>query len=171
MPRLSAPSPSRPLLLALGLLALSGASGCSSKKIATVPADEAQRLLLDRNWLDRVPQTPRERLHVFRFVPSMGGGVYQDRTLFAGTFELFSFEHDGQRIRFHLHHTGEEASAPYTIERLPGDNPLDLHLHIVDSPRGPHDYYSLRGMQARSPGPTQAADLDAELRSLFTKSR
>lgn len=176
MPRLSAPPPSRSLLLArslgllaLGLLALG--SGCSSKKLANVPADEAQRLLLDRNWLDRVPESARDRLHVFRFVPSMGGGVYQDRTLFAGTFELFSFEQDGQRIRFHLHHTGEEVSAPYTIERLPGDSPLDLHLHIVDSPRGPHDYYSLRGMQARSPGPGQAAELDAELRSLLPSSR
>lgn len=173
MPRLSAPSSSRSILLALslGLMALSSGSGCSSKKLAAVPTDEAQRLLLDRNWLDRVPETARDRLHVFRFVPSMGGGVYQDRTLFAGTFELFSFEHDGQRIRFHLHHTGEEASARYTIERMPGDSPLELHLHIVDSPRGPHDYYSIRGMQARGPGQTQAADLDTELQSIFSKSR
>lgn len=172
MPRLSAPSPCRSIVLSLslGLLALSGSAGCSGKKLAAVPADEAQRLLLDRNWLDRVPETARDRLHVFRFVPSMGGGVYQDRTLFAGTFELFSFEHDAQRIRFHLHHTGEEASARYTIERLPGDSPLDLHLHIEDSPRGPHDYYSLRGMQARSPGQNQTADLDAELRAIFAKA-
>jgi hypothetical protein len=170
MPRLSPLFLSMSLSLCAGLAAL---SGCSKARPAAVPTDEAQRLLLDRNWLDRVPQTPRDRLHVFRFVPAMGGGVYQDRTLFAGTFELFSFDHDGERIRFHLHHTGEEASARYTIERMAGDGPYDLHLHITDSPRGPHDYYSLRGMQARTAARSAAGsdELEAELRSLFASPR
>lgn len=122
-------------------------AGCRGKPAAaSLPAEEARQLLLDRNWLDRAPETAHDRLHVFRFVPSMGGGVYQDRTLFAGQFELFTFDHDGQTIRFHLHHTGEERSAAYTIDRLPADSSLELHLHIEDSPRGPADYYSLRGM-------------------------
>ena len=132
-------------------LAAVGAAGCRSKPTATaVPAEEARRLLLDRNWLDRLPQTPHDRLHVFRFVPAMGGGVYQDRTLFAGSFELFTFDHDGETVHFHLHHTGEERTAGYTIERLPlgGDDTLELHLHIKDTPRGPADYYSIRGMQS-----------------------
>ena len=96
----------------------------------------------------------------------MGGGVYQDRTLYAGTFELFTFDHDGERIRFHLHHTGQEASAGYTIDRMLGDGPLELHLHIADSPRGPHDYYSIRGMQARS-----EAELETSLRSLLSSAK
>ena len=126
-------------------------AGCRSKPpAATLPTAEASRLLLDRNWLDRVPESAHDRLHVFRFVPSMGGGVYQDRTLFAGQFELFTFDHDGQTIRFHLHHTGEERSAAYTIDRLPDDGSLELHLHIEDSPRGPTEYYRLRGMHSAS---------------------
>ncbi|MFO0574431.1 MAG: hypothetical protein U1A78_10550 [Polyangia bacterium] len=154
----------RSALLGLGLVAVL-AAGCSGKaKTAALPPEEAQRLLLDRNWLDRLPESPSDRLHVFRFVPSMGGGVYQDRTLYAGTFELFTFEHDGQHIRFHLHHTGQEASAGYTIDRLAGDGPLELHLHIADSPRGPQDYYSIRGMQAAG-----EAALESGLRSLFQK--
>ena len=39
-----------------------------------------------------MPETERDQLHVYRFVPSMGGGVFQDRTIFKGTFELFKFE-------------------------------------------------------------------------------
>src|SRR4051812_45875335 len=74
-------------------------AGCRNKPAATlVPADQARSLLLDRNWLDRLPETARDRLQVFRFVPSMGGGVFQDRTLYAGQFELFNFEHDGATI-------------------------------------------------------------------------
>jgi hypothetical protein len=147
-------------------LALLG-SGCHSRPSATaVPGEEAHKLLLDRNWIDRLPESSRDRLHVFRFVPSMGGGVYQDRTLYAGLFELFSFDHDGEAIRFHLHHTGELRSAGYTIERLPAgdDSPFELHLYIPQSPRGPKNYYSLRNTHA-----TGDSALEAELRNLFTQ--
>lgn len=149
--------------------ALGGAAGCRGKSTtATVPAEEARRLLLDRNWLDRLPQTPQDRLHVFRFVPAMGGGVYQDRTLFAGSFELFTFDHDGETLHFHLHHTGEEHTAGYTIERLPvgNDNPLELHLHINDTPRGPADYYSIRGMQVAA----SETDLEQSLQKLWPQT-
>jgi hypothetical protein len=154
--------------VSLVCLATLGGAGCHSKPAATtVPGEEARRLLLDRNWLDRLPETARDRLQVFRFVPAMGGGVYQDRTLYAGQFELFNFEHDGETIRFYLRHTGEERSAPYAIERLPAgdENPYDLHLHIKDSPRGPQDYYSIRGMQSSA----VEKDLEAGLRSLWKK--
>ena len=70
------------LCIAISLAAALAA--CSSKKAAAVDDGEARRLLLDRNWIDRMPQTERDRLHVYRFVPSMGGGVFQDRTAAAG---------------------------------------------------------------------------------------
>src|SRR4051812_40875021 len=77
----------------LSMLALTAAlAACSSSKPSKqVSADEAKNLLIDRNWLDTYPQTERDKLHVYRFVPNMGGGVFQDRTLFKGVFELFSF--------------------------------------------------------------------------------
>ena len=65
-----------PLLACSTLLATSLPSGChSSKNERALPPPEARRLLIDRNWIDRVPQSATDRLHVFRFVPSMGGGV------------------------------------------------------------------------------------------------
>ena len=157
---------SKAVTLSLFCLAALGDAGCRGKPAATaVPTEEARRLLLDRNWLDRLPATPRDRLQVFRFVPSMGGGVYQDRTLYAGHFELFNFEQDGETIHFHLHHTGEERAAHYTIERLPAgdENPFDLHLQISGSPRGPQDYFSIRGMQSSAAEKT----LEEELRHLW----
>lgn len=142
-------------------------AGCHGKPRATaLPPEDAQKLLLDRNWLDRLPETAHDRLHVFRFVPSMGGGVYQDRTLFAGQFELFNFDHDGQTIHFHLRHTGEERSAAYTIDQVPEDSALELHLHLADSPRGPSDYYSPRGMH----GAGSDKDLEPALQKLWSKA-
>ena len=137
-----------------------------AKRPHALPPPEARRLLLDRNWLDRLPQTPQERLHVFRFVPSMGGGVFQDRTLYAGHFELFHFDQDGRTLHFKLPHTGEDLRTPFFIEplHLPDeDTPFELHLHIEGSPRGPSDYYSLRG--------ERSTDLDGSLDRALSQQR
>jgi hypothetical protein len=140
-------------LVALVLLA----TACARPSTRALPPDEAKQLLVDRSWVDRLPQRVDDKLHVFRFTPAMGGGVYQDRTIFAGTFELFVFEQDGQRIRFNLLHTGEKKVCPFVIEPLdpPGREGVDLKLTIEGSPRGSSStYYSWR----KNP-----ADLDAVL--------
>jgi len=135
-------------LTLLSLLALAALAACSSSPPSgtkAVPADEAGRLLLDRNWIDRMPETERDRLHVYRFVPSMGGGVFQDRTLFKGTFELFSFTVDGEQLRFVLHETRQDVTSRFTIEPISGPAPFDLKLTIPDDPRGPKVYFGMRG--------------------------
>jgi hypothetical protein len=120
-------------------------AACSSSSHGTqVQGDEARKLLLDRNWIDRMPQTERERLHVYRFVPSMGGGVYQDRTLFKGTFELFMFETTADEIRFVLPETHQKVTSHYRIDAIDGPAPFDLKLTIDADPRGPHTYYGVR---------------------------
>lgn len=116
-------------------------SGTSSKAVST---DDAKQLLIDRNWIDRMPQTDRDKLYVYRFVPSMGGGVYQDRTIFKGTFELFQFEATGDEIRFNLLETKDKVTSAYKIEEVSGPEPFDLRLTIFDDPRGPKTYYGMR---------------------------
>src|SRR6188768_1892202 len=117
----------RTIALALVLAACS-----SSHHDKTITGDEARKVLLDRNWLDRMPETDRDRLHVYRFVPSMGGGVFQDRTLFKGTFELFMFEVDGDKIVFDLHETKQDVTSGFTIEPVSGPGTFDLKLTIPD---------------------------------------
>ncbi len=150
--------------LALSLL-LAVAAGCHDTASSRIlPPEEAQQVLLDRNWLDRMPQSESDRLHVFRFVPKMGGGVYQDRTLFAGQFELFTFQRSGEEIHFDLPHTGDKKVVRYRIESLEGGevkDGLDLKLTLDGSPRGPSVYY---GMKRES-----GADLDGSLRALLTR--
>jgi len=129
------------ILLALTLSLAACSSGSTTQAL---PADEARSLLIDRNWLDRMPETDRDRLHVFRFVPKMGGGVYQDRTLYKGTFELFKFRATGDEIRFDLPETKTKITSAYTIEQVTGPEPFDLRLTIFESPRGPKTYYSVK---------------------------
>lgn len=129
-------------LVAAALAACSSSS--SSSPSSKLPDDEAKRLLIDRNWMDRMPETDRDHLFVYRFVPSMGGGVFQDRTLYKGTFELFQFEATGDQIRFDLLETKTKVISPYTIEAVDGPAPFDLKLTISDDPRGPKVYFGMR---------------------------
>jgi hypothetical protein len=126
------------------LIALATAACSSSKKTDIVGDGEARKLLLDRNWIDRMPETHQDRLHVYRFVPSMGGGVYQDRTLFKGTFELFTFETAGDEIRFNLPETHQKVVSKFRIENVDGPKPFDLKLTVEADPRGPQVYYGMR---------------------------
>ena len=132
------------------------AAACSQRTTRAVPPEQARKLLLERNWLDRVPQKVDDKLHVYRFVPSMGGGVFQDRTIFFGTFELFTFEADGRQIRFNLLHTGDQKVSAYQIEELatPGPDGVDLRLTVADDPRGSKRYYGWRN---------EGRDLDGHL--------
>ena len=107
-------------------------------------AQDHSKLLIDRNWIDRMPKTERDKLHVYRFVPSMGGGVFQDRTLYKGVFELFHFSAKGDELHFVLPETHEDIVSKYRIESVDGPEPFDLKLTIEADPRGPSVYYGMR---------------------------
>ena len=130
----------RILLISLALAASAG----SSHRARTLDRDDAAKLLLDRNWIDVMPHSKTDRLHVFRFVPKMGGGVFQDRTIFKGTFELFKFTADGDHIDFKFPEDGTRVRSQYTIEDVDGPEPFDLKLTISSTPRGPGVYYGMR---------------------------
>lgn len=119
-------------------------AACSpAAKSRDVDDAEARKLLLDRNWIERMPETERDHFHVYRFVPSMGGGVFQDRTVFKGQFELFQFSTDGATIDYHFPHDGLRRRVRYTIEHVDGPEPFDLKLTIQGDPRGPGTYWGM----------------------------
>jgi len=128
------------------MLLVAALAACSSshKSSRIVDDAEARKLLLDRNWIDRMPETERDKLHVYRFVPTMGGGVYQDRTLYKGTFELFRFTTAGDEIRFDLPETHQDVTSKFHIETVDGPAPFDLKLVIPADPRGPQVYWGIR---------------------------
>ena len=115
-------------------------SACGSSDDA-VPAHEARSELVDRNWIDVWPESAQEQRHVYRFTPSMGGGVFQDRTLFEGRFELFTFEATGETISYTFPARDETHETEYRIERVDGPAPFTRRLVLDDDPRGPGTYY------------------------------
>ena len=133
-----------------GTVAVSGCGRHDASASHAFDSDEAAKLLIDRNWIDRMPENHRDRLHVFRFVPSMGGGVYQDRTLFKGTFELFVYKVQGDAINMTLPETHERVTTRFTIEPVTGPAPFDLKLTLFSVPRGPQVLYGIRAETDRT---------------------
>jgi hypothetical protein len=128
------------LLFALAVTALSAACGRETRS-AALPPDEAAKVLINRNWLDRWPTSETERLHVYRFTPSMGGGVFQDRTLFAGHFELFTYQVEGHHLTIQWPNSKEENRMLFRVDRVSGPEPFDLRLELSTPSRGPRTYY------------------------------
>jgi hypothetical protein len=129
-----------PVLLAAVLAA--ACSGERSPAERWLPPDQAAELLENRNWMDSWPTGESDRLHVYRFTPSMGGGVFQDRTLFAGHFELFTYEVDGEHLTIQWPHSKEEDRMVFRIQRADGPAPFDLRLELSGSSRGPRRYFA-----------------------------
>jgi hypothetical protein len=136
--------------LAALVAVVAACSSGSTSQSRIVDDGEARKLLLDRNWITDMPQTERDHFHVYRFVPSMGGGVFQDRTIFKGTFELFKFETAADEIRFDLLETHDKVVSKFRIEEVKGPKPFDLRLTIEADPRGPQVYYGMRSETDRS---------------------
>jgi hypothetical protein len=132
--------------------------------VAACSKTPTREVLIDRNWLDHMPAGEYEQMYVYRFVPSMGGGVFQDRTLFKGTFELFQFEATNDEIRFNLLHTNTKVTSHYTIEEVDGPKPFDIKLTIDRDPRGPRVYYGWR-----SENESDGTKLDQQLAAAATK--
>lgn len=131
-------------LLFAAVVSLAACSSHAKSDAVRVSDRDAAQLLIDRNWLDVMPTSKHDRLHVYRFVPQMGGGVFQDRTLFKGTFELFKFRVAGDHIQFDLPETEQLVDSPFQIETVSGPAPFDLKLTIKDDPRGAHEYFGIR---------------------------
>ena len=126
----------------VGAVLLVALVGCSHKS-HSIAKDEARKLLIDRNWIDKWPTSRTDKLHVFRFVPQMGGGVFQDRTIYKGQFELFQFMVDGDQIQFDLPEKNERVISKFRIDKVDGPHPFDLKLTVENDPRGPHEYYGI----------------------------
>ena len=132
------------------------AGACSRPATNALPPKEAKELLVNRSWVDRLPQRSDDKLHVFRFTPSMGGGVYQDRTLFAGQFELFTFEQDGSRIRTSPSPSCSTRTFPSPDGTSPRRRPTAATSAAPSSPRSASRKYARSGPAAGQPLRTPA---------------
>lgn len=118
-------------------------AACSRDHAATrggLPPDEATALLAKRVWLDKEPRGPRDVFHLLIFDREHAMGVYQDRTIWKGTFEAFKYEAQKGQLDMVLPGSGKRVKTAFTVERARrGD--ADVKLTLERAPAGPTVYY------------------------------
>ncbi|HVV81602.1 MAG TPA: hypothetical protein VHE35_00940 [Kofleriaceae bacterium] len=141
-------------LVAVAVAFAASATAChrEAPSSATLSARDAGRVLIDRNWMDRWPEHKDDRLRLYRFTPSMGGGVYQDRKVFKGQFELFQYRAGDGTIDFTFPDSDEHVRSSFLVERVK-QPPFDLKLVIAHDPRGPGVYYARSDMRGAALDP------------------
>lgn len=118
--------------------------------------DESAELLENRIWVDIWPEKATDKFHLYQFIPELNhSGVYQDRTLFAGDFELFLYEvgeQDGRaQVTITWPHSNQRVRLPFRITRVDGPKPFDLKLVLEGNDRGPVVLYGMSGKEQAVP--------------------
>jgi hypothetical protein len=153
-PAYAAPMRIAPLLAVAALAApLSTACKHDASRPPSVAKDEAATLLHRRIWLDHEPKSGDERFHVLVFDKGKSG-IYQDRSVWKGSFELFRYETDHGRLTFKLPGSKKVVKTAFRIERARRGE-ADVHLVIDEPADGPKEYWGYK-MERR------AADADSD---------
>lgn len=117
-----------------------GACSRDASHRGALPPDEATALLDKRIWLDKEPRGPRDVFHLLIFDRDHAMGVYQDRTIWKGTFEAFKYEAQKGHLDMVLPGSGKRVKTGFTVERARrGD--ADVKLTLERAPHGPTVYY------------------------------
>jgi hypothetical protein len=109
---------------------------------APLPPDEATSLLAQRVWLDREPRGPNDRFHIL-FFDGEQAGVFQDRTVWKGSFEVFLYEAQRGRLDVKLPASRKRLNTGFTVEHVRKGN-ADVKLTLEKSPAGPTVFYGYR---------------------------
>jgi len=132
----------------LALAVVSTASYATYKLTRSAPAPEATKVTaLDRIWIDHLPKTESDTIHVFAAISAEPMGVFQATSVWKGNFELFVYEAHGDTIRavFPQDKSREELKVSATECNEVRD--MDYCLVIKGASRGPKKYYSRKGWE------------------------
>ena len=106
--------------------------------VRAVVNQNAASLLLDRLWIDRVPQRDTDRFNLYVFMSEEQMGLNdQAQSIYRHLLEIFLYDANSREIRFHFPHDSRAAKSAYTVERLarPERNDIDLKLTIAADPQ------------------------------------
>jgi len=128
--------------IAAAIVAASLAAACSRDardQPKPLPPDEAADLLHERIWLDKQPRTGGDRFHLMVF-DAGEFGVYQDRTIWKGNFEMFMYKAKDRAIEMRLPGSRKTVKTTFRVERV-RHGEADVKLTLDTPFAGPKSYY------------------------------
>jgi len=133
-------------------------SHVTHRQAPSLRTDEAGKpLLLDRVWIDQMPQQPTDKIHLFVAITERPLGAFEHRSVWEGTWEVFRWRmrREDQRFLVELPQTGDKAEIEWDAQAC-REGGFDYCLTLKGSPRGPERYYSKKGWEIRSRAEAEA---------------
>lgn len=149
----------------LVLLVILGTAVTASVWRFTRGGDEpaaANRLVVDRIWIDHVPRGERDMINIFVAISEEAVGVFQTTSLWRGAYEAFRYEAHGGELRVVFPQNGDRETVRTKAKRC-SEQGMDFCLELDGASRGVKKYYSREGWEI-----DRAADLDAIKRRVET---
>ncbi|MEO8548583.1 MAG: hypothetical protein ABI678_01365 [Kofleriaceae bacterium] len=111
------------------------------------------KLLVDRLWIDHVPRNEREMVQVFVVLSEEPIGVFDQRSMWTGSFEAFKYTRTGGELRVVYPQTGKGETIKVKARKC-SEGKMDFCLEL-DGGKGAKRYYSREGWELRSLGDEQ----------------
>lgn len=99
------------------------------------------RLLLNRLWFDRFPESTRDEVSL-SFWLAGGIGLFEHGSVWRSAHDVFEFERRGRDLSIRFLHDGAEARTAFHVEECTERPPFELCLTLVSPPRGPERWYA-----------------------------
>ncbi|MBA3453307.1 MAG: hypothetical protein H0T42_09475 [Deltaproteobacteria bacterium] len=126
------------LLLAVVMVSM----GCSG------PEAKVEKMsALDRIWIDHLPKTESDTIHVFAAITEEPMGIFQATSTWKGQYELFIYEAHGDTIRAVYPQDKSREELKVSARTCSDVRDMDYCLEIKGASRGPKKYYSRKGWE------------------------
>src|SRR5689334_17602479 len=107
---------------------------------ANKPAQDGEaEVLFDRIWIDHIPKTDKEEIQVFSALSErLSGfsiGMFEVRTQWRGSFEMFRYEDHGERLRLVFPQSGDREMVTARAHRC-DEAQMDFCLEVEGASRG-----------------------------------
>lgn len=131
------------LLIVLALLYLGWRWMTGPAEDAEVSRGADPSLLLDRVWIDSIPEARTDYVQVFVALGNSPVGVFQRSSDYRVEAEIYTYNRKENRMKVFFPQTKKKKSFTYKIHPCDEQPPFDLCLDLSKNPwGGPKRYYS-----------------------------
>jgi hypothetical protein len=121
-------------------------------------ADRGQQLVFNRVWVDHMPTMPTDTFHAFAAVSDESLGIFDARSQWRGSWELFRYEPRGDgQLELVYPQSRDKQRVSYRAWKCSEKREFDFCLELSGG-KGAKKYYSQRGWEIGALDAARAAE-------------
>lgn len=123
--------------LALGTFLLTGGSDDDEKSV-----DHADITWNNRLWIDKIPNTPKEKIDAFIAIDDPRIGFFQHTSAYEGDFSMFGWNQKDGKVGIEMLQSGKKHRLRMRVTNK-DCGAFDYCMEVKGAPRGSKRYYSM----------------------------